>query len=442
MPNNIKIYPQAIEAERAVLCSILLDNAVMADVLEGVKPEDFFDKRNCILFKAMVRLYEQGNPVDVVTLTNKLKEEGILDEAGGYAYCLQLPDILPTASNASYYAEIIRKKSVLRKLIDVCTTISTICYSEPENVEETVDLAQEKIFDVSEERLSSGFVALPDTTEETAQYLQMISQGKLSYTGIPSGFTDLDKHTGGFQKADLIIVAGRPSMGKTAFVLNVAINAASTGQAVAVFSLEMSVKQLVLRVLSSVSGVDGYHLRTGYIKKGEWDKLANAFSSLENLPIYIDDTPMLSVLDVRARARKIKLEKNVSLIIIDYLQLIRGMRMESRVQEITEISRSLKILAKELNIPVIAVSQLNRGVETRDNKMPILADLRESGAIEQDADVILFIYRDEIYNEKTEEKNIARVKIGKQRNGPAGMTIKLSFFSDTMTFKDLAKGVA
>ena len=440
--SDIKIYPQAIEAERAVLCSILLDNAVMADVLENVRVEDFFDKRNSILFKTMARLYEQGSPIDVITLTNKLKEDGILDLAGGYSYCLELPDVLPTASNASYYAEIIRKKSVLRRLIDVCTTISTVCYSEPENVEEAVDLAQEKIFNVCEERLSSGFVALSDTTEETEQYLQRLSQGNTTYTGVPSGFADLDKYTSGFQKGDLVIVAGRPSMGKTAFALNVAINAASTGQAVAVFSLEMSVKQLVLRVVSSVSGIDNYHLRTGYMRKEEWDKLPNAFDHLRNLSIYIDDSPMLSVLDIRAKARKIKLEKNISLIIVDYLQLMKGTKTESRVQEITDISRSLKILAKELNIPVIAVSQLNRGVESRDNKMPMLADLRESGAIEQDADVILFIYRDEMYNEKTQEKNIARVKIGKQRNGPAGMTIKMSFFSDTMTFKDLAKGVA
>jgi len=440
--SDIKIYPQAIEAERAVLCSILLDNAVMADVLENVEAEDFFDKRNSILFKTMTKLYEQGNPIDVITLTNKLKEDGTLDLAGGYNYCLALPDVLPTASNASHYAQIIRKKSILRKLIDACTTISTICYGEPENIEETIDLAQEKIFDVCKKRLSSQFVALSDTTEKIEQYLQRLSQGNITYSGVPSGFADLDKYTSGFQKGDLIIIAGRPSMGKTAFALNVAINAASKGEAVAIFSLEMSVKQLVLRIISSISGIDNYHLRTGYMRKEEWDRLPAAFDYIRKLPIYIDDSPMLSVLDIRAKARKIKLEKNISLIIVDYLQLIKGMSRESRVQEITEISRSLKILAKELNIPVIAISQLNRGVETRENKMPILADLRESGAIEQDADVILFIYREEMYNENTPEKNIARVKIGKQRNGPAGMTIKMNFFSNTMTFKDLAKGVA
>jgi replicative DNA helicase len=391
----------------------------------------------------MVDLTERDEPVDLITLTHDLRKKKQLDSIGGASYLASLNDSVPTAANIEYYAKIVKEKAILRKLIQTSTEIITQSYEGRGEVEELLDDAERAIFEISENRVKPSFYPLKKIVKDSFEIFQKLYEKKELVTGVSSGFKELDRYTAGFQPSDLIIVAGRPSMGKTAFCLNIAQYAAIEHKIpVAIFSLEMSKEQLVIRMFCSEARVEGHRLRTGYLNESDWPKLTLAAGTLSEAPIFIDDTPALSVLELRAKARRLKGEHGLGLMVIDYLQLMKGRsKVESRQQEISEISRSLKALAKELNLPLIAVSQLSRRTEERQGMRPQLSDLRESGAIEQDADVILFIYRDEVYNraEDNPNKGKAEVIIGKQRNGPIGK-IELAFLDKFTCFKDLYKG--
>ncbi|HEY6368209.1 MAG TPA: replicative DNA helicase [Candidatus Binatia bacterium] len=436
--NLRKVPPQNLEAESSVLGGILLENDAVNIVLELLRPEDFYRESHRKVFRAMIELTDRSEPVDLITLSEYLKSRGELDTVGGSAYLASLADFVPTAANIAYYARIVREKSILRSLIRTATDIATRGYEEQGNVEEFLDTAEKVIFDISEKKIKASFVAVGDMIKDTLKTVERLYERKEMVTGVPTGYEDLDKLTAGLQPSDLIIVAGRPSMGKTAFSLNVAANAAFAGVGVAVFSLEMAKEQLVLRMLCSEARVNNSKVRSGYLAERDFPKLANAAGRLHEALIYIDDTPAISVLELRAKARRLVRDrtKKVGLIVIDYLQLMRGMGGASnREQEISEISRSLKALAKELVVPVIAISQLNRRVEDRGDRRPMMSDLRESGAIEQDADVIMFIYRDEVYNQNSEEKGKAEIIVAKQRNGPID-TVELTFLNEFMRFEN------
>ena len=436
--NLRKVPPQNLEAESSVLGGILLENDAVNIVLELLRPEDFYRESHRKVFRAMIELTDRSEPVDLITLSEYLKSRGELDAVGGSAYLASLADFVPTAANIAYYARIVREKSILRSLIRTATDIATRAYEEQGNVEEFLDTAEKVIFDISEKKIKASFVAVGDMIKDTLKTVERLYERKEMVTGVPTGYEDLDKLTAGLQPSDLIIVAGRPSMGKTAFSLNVAANAAFAGVGVAVFSLEMAKEQLVLRMLCSEARVNNSKVRSGYLAERDFPKLANAAGRLHEALIYIDDTPAISVLELRAKARRLVRDrtKKVGLIVIDYLQLMRGMGGASnREQEISEISRSLKALAKELVVPVIAISQLNRRVEDRGDRRPMMSDLRESGAIEQDADVIMFIYRDEVYNQNSEEKGKAEIIVAKQRNGPID-TVELTFLNEFMRFEN------
>ncbi len=436
----LRAYPQSIEAERALLCSLFLDNSKVGDILEIVDTKDFYDERNAAVFAVIKELYEENAPFDFITVTNALKEKDMLDKVG-VSYITSIIDYLPAPANAKYYAQIIYKKSILRSLIEISSEIANVCYEEPEDIEDVLNLAEKKIFEISSKK-TNRYIAVDEMTDETLEYIEALRKRQTVLTGVPSGFNDLDRMTNGFQNGDLIIIAGRPSMGKTAFVLNAALNAAiEHSKRIGIFNLEMTAKQLVLRMISSLSGIAVSSLRTGFVKNDEMDRVVSSLDKLKKIKFYIDDTSFLTVADIRTKARKMKMEKDINLLIIDYLQLIQGMgsNQRNRTQEISEISRSLKILAKELDIPIIALSQLNRAVESRDDKRPMMADLRESGAIEQDADLIMFIYRDEVYNRnKDDNKGKAEIIIGKQRNGPIG-NVELQFTKELATFRNLYK---
>ncbi len=436
---TLRAYPQSIEAERALLCSLFLDNSLFPEVIEIVDSSDFYDERNATLFNVIKELYDDNVPFDFITVKNALEEKGLLEKVG-VAYLTSIIDYLPAPANARYYAEIIYKKSVLRQLIHISSEIAEMCYEDPDNLEEVIDEAEKRIFEISSKKRSQ-YVAVGDMMAETLNYIEALRRRQTVLTGVPTGFTDLDKLTGGFQNGDLVIIAGRPGMGKTAFVVSIAVNAAlQYGKRIGIFSLEMTAQQLVLRMIASISGIGVFNLRTGMLSQEQLRQVGKALDKLKKAEIYIDDTSMMTSADIRTKARKMKMEKNIDMIIIDYLQLMHGRLTTgapNRVQEVSEISRSLKILAKELDIPIIALSQLNRGVESRDNKRPMVADLRESGSIEQDADVILLIYRDEVYNRNSADKGKAEIIIGKQRNGPQG-TVKLQFEDRTATFHNLA----
>jgi len=436
-----KTLPQNIEAEQAVLGGILIDNEAIHQVLEIVEVEDFYRESHRKIFLVFLELYEQNQPIDLVTVCEALQKKQQLEEVGGATFLASLVEVIPTASNIAYYAKIVKEKSILRKLITSATYIINQCVAPTdENIEEILDKAEQTIFEVSEERIQTSYYPLKDVIKSTFQTIQSITQKDSYITGIPTGFFDFDRLTSGFQPSDLIIIAGRPSMGKTAFALNIAANAASKHKIpVGIFSLEMSKEQLTTRMLCAEAKVDSQKLRSGFLAEHDWQLLIEAASVLSEAPIFIDDTPAISVLELRAKARRLKSEHNISLIIIDYLQLMKGKSgNERREQEISEISRSLKALAKELNIPVVALSQLNRKVEDRENKRPRLADLRESGAIEQDADLIAFLYRDEVYNQREDNPNrgVAEIIIGKHRNGPVGK-IKLAFLEKFTSFENL-----
>jgi replicative DNA helicase len=439
--------PANPEAEQSVLGAILVRPEVMDRVADLLTPKDFYRQAHSRIYQAILDLYNRHEPVDLVSVTALLKERGHLEGVGGPVFLAGLSEQVGFAANADYYARLVHDKAVLRRLLDCSQEIAGACLAPVENVEEFLDWAEHRVFQIAEAKIRLGFHPIEELVNKEMETLTAIwhrEAGRI--TGVPSGFKDLDNLTAGFQKSDLIIIAARPSMGKTALALNIAFNAAYPKEEnkpvpVAFFSLEMSKEQLVRRLLSSEGHIDASHLRRAFLTDQEWEDIQGAAGKLMDAPIYIDDTPAATVLEIRGKSRRLKAEGKLGLVIVDYLQLMRGRGdAPSREQEISEISRSLKALAKELAVPVIALSQLSRKVEDRDKyKRPILSDLRESGAIEQDADVVLFIYRDEVYREDSPDKGTAEVKIGKQRNGPSGQTIKLSFREKFTRFDNLER---
>ncbi len=432
-----KVPPQNLEAEQSVLGGILLDNQALNSVMEILRVEDFYREAHRKIFAAILDISEKSRPSDLVTLNDYLRDKKQIDAVGGAVYLASLVDTVPSAANIVHYSKIVKEKAILRNLIGTATDILTKSYNAGSDVDGLLDEAEHAIFEISENKIKPSFSPLKDLIKDSFRTIERLYEKKELITGVPTGFEKLDEMTSGLQKSDLIIIAGRPSMGKTAFALNIAQRAAiDSGIPVAIFSLEMSKEQLAFRMLSSEAMVDSQRLRRGYPGETDWPKLTTAAGRLAEAPIYIDDTAAISVLEMKAKARRLKAESGLGLLIVDYLQLMRaGGSRDSREQEISEISRSLKALAKELNIPVVALSQLNRQVEQRTNRRPQMADLRESGAIEQDADVIMFLYRDEVYNRTEENTGLAEVNIGKQRNGPTG-TVKLVFLEKFTRFEN------
>ena len=436
-----RIPPQNLEAEQSVLGSILLDNEALLKVLEILSPEDFYREAHRKIFLAMVEMFEKGEAIDIISLKDHLQMKKELDSVGGISYISSLAAAVPTAANVKHHARIIREKALMRGLVHAATEVIEMVYDGGLPADEMVDEAEKVIFEISDKRTTTTFSMMKDIIKDSFQMIENLYDSKRAVTGVPSGYRDLDEITTGFQRGDLIIIGGRPSMGKTTFALNIAQHVAiELGEPVAIFSLEMSKKSLAVRMLCAEAMVDANKVRKGFISKEDWHKLTTAAGRLAEAPIYIDDTSYLSVLEMRAKARRLKLEKgSLSLIIVDYLQLMKGRgNYERREQEISDISRSLKALAKELEVPVLALSQLNRAVEHRQDKKPSLADLRESGAIEQDADVILFLYREEVYDKEKKDpskRGKAEVIIAKQRNGPTG-EIPLTFLSSCTRFVD------
>jgi replicative DNA helicase len=431
-----RVPPQNIDAEQSILGAILIDNEALPKALEVLNSEDFYKQSHRKIFNVMIELFERSEPIDLITMTDNLKRKDDLEAVGGLSYLSSLVNMVPTAANIRYHSKIVREKALLRGLIRSATEIARKVYEENLDAEELIDYAEKSVFEISDKRIKASFVTLKEVIKDSFEMIEHLYDKKETVTGVPSGFRDLDDLTTGFQKGDLIIVGGRPSMGKTAFALNIAQHVGlEMREPVAIFSLEMAKEQLAFRMLCAEAMVNSNSIRKGFIKKEDWHKLTGAASNLTGAPIFIDDSSSINVLELRAKARRLKMEHGLSLVIVDYLQLMRGRgSFERREQEISEISRSLKALAKELSVPVIAVSQLNRSVEQRRPPTPMLADLRESGAIEQDADIILFLYRDEIYN-KEAKKGEAEVIIAKQRNGPTGI-VKLSFISNCTRFLD------
>lgn len=439
-----KVPPQNLDAEQSVLGGIMLDNQALNNALEILDADDFYSEAHRKIFSAIIELYNKSEPCDIITLSNILKNRTQLDQAGGISYLSALSDSVPSAANISHYAKIVKEKSILRKLIGTATEILHKSYTSSSDIDTVLDEAEHAIFEISENKIRPAFSPFKDLIKDSVKTIEKLYERKELVTGVPTGYEKLDDITSGLQKSDLIIIAGRPSMGKTAFAMNIAQYAAlEAGIPVAIFSLEMSKEQLALRMLSSEARVDSQRIRRGFLGEADWPKLITAAGRLSEALIFIDDTPAISALEMKAKARRLKSEVNLGLIILDYLQLMRGGGYkDSREQEISEISRSLKTLAKELNVPVIALSQLNRKVEDRTNKRPQMADLRDSGAIEQDADLIAFIYRDEVYDKSEEnpEKGMAEIIVGKQRNGPTGM-VKLAFQDKFARFENLARGI-
>ena len=438
---GIRVPPQNIEAEQAVLGSILLKDKAFSTVLEIIGGNDFYKVAHRIIFEALVDLFEKNEPQDLLTLSNLLNDQNKLEEIGGIAYLTSLTSIVPVTANIASYAKIIRQKSILRQLIQVNSDIAARCYEEQGDIDILVDEAEQAIFDIAGAKSSQHFIAVKHIVPKAFETVENLFKRKELITGVPTGYYDIDRITAGLQPSDLIILAARPSMGKTAFAMNIAQHAAMIEKiGVAIFSLEMSKEQLVMRLLSSVGKIDSQRIRTGRLQNDDWPKLTRAVGMLSEAPIYIDDTPAVSVLEMRAKVRRLAAQFDIGLVVVDYLQLMQGRgNTENRTQEISDISRSLKALAKEHHIPVLALSQLNRGLESRTDKRPMMADLRESGAIEQHADVICFIYRDEIYNksEDNPNKGSAEVIIGKQRNGPTGM-VKLTFLKEFTMFENMS----
>lgn len=432
-----RLPPHNLEAEQSVLGSLLIDRDAIIKVASILKPEDFYHSANGIIYQAILDLYNRREPTDFLTLSDELARKERLDLVGGVAYLSSLLNAVPTAVHVEYYSKIVERTATLRRLIDAGAQIVALGYREGIDTEEALDQAERILFEVSQRRGAREFESIADVLERFFDQIDYLQQHRGSVVGVGTGFADLDQLTGGLQRSDLIIVAARPSVGKTAFALGIAYGAAvQHGKTVGIFSLEMSAEQLVQRLLATETGVDSHRLRLGQIDDHEWDRVSRAFGRLAEAPIFIDDTPGLSVMDVRTKARRLQAEHGVDLLIIDYLQLMHGRRSENRVQEISEISRGLKGLARELNIPVIALSQLSRAVESRADHRPMLSDLRESGSIEQDADIVMFIYREEVYDPNTERKGIAEIIVAKHRNGPVG-TINLRFFEKTARFADL-----
>lgn len=438
-----RIPPQNIDAEQSVLGAILLDREAIYKAMRVLQPGDFYRESHRIIYETMLFLNEAGSPVDLITLSDQLRQQGDLEKVGGVAAVAMLAEMVPTAANVEYYARIVEEKSLLRTLINLSTRIAGMGYEEHEEPEKLIAEAEQMIMELGNRRTSQAFFTIKDIFLQTFPHLEFLYNNRGIITGVPTSFDDLDKICSGFQPSDFIILAGRPSMGKTSLGLCIGYNAAMKHNIpVAVFSLEMSKEQLAQRVLCAEAKVDQQRLRNGTLDEEDWLKLHETAGKLSKAPIYIDDTPSISIRQLRAKARQLKSEKGLGLIVIDYLQLLQGSRRsENRQQEISEISRSLKGLAKELQIPVLAMAQLSRSVEQRPNKRPVMSDLRESGSLEQDADMVMFIYRDEYYNPESEKKGIAEIIIAKHRNGPVG-SIELVFLKEYTKFVSIIKNTS
>ncbi|MBW6431717.1 replicative DNA helicase [Patescibacteria group bacterium] len=434
-----RVPPQNQEAEVSVLGSILLDKEAIIKVADILIPDDFYNDSYRIIYEHMIWLYEHHQPIDIVTLTNRLEERKQLEDIGGATLISQLANAVPSAAHVVNYAKIVGDKALLRRLITTANEVVTMAYDESDNPNEVLDKAEKKIFEVSEKHLKENFISLKSVLTESFDRIDELHKDKESLRGVSTGFKNLDSVLAGLQPSDLIIVAARPSMGKTAFALNVAHNVAVKDQVpVAIFSLEMSKEQLVDRLLASEAGIDSWKLRTGNLNDNDFLKINHAYGTLSEAPLFIDDSSMINVLEMRTKARRLQAEHGLGMIIVDYLQLMSGSNPENRVQEVSSISRSLKGLARELNVPVVALSQLSRAVEQRPSKIPQLSDLRDSGSIEQDADVVMFVYREDAYDEDTERKNIMDILVRKHRNGPIGQA-ELYFKKETQNIKSIDK---
>ena len=437
-----KIPPNDTEAEQAVIGSMLTDSDAVMLAIERLKPESFYREDNKLIFEAIINLYNMSQPIDLVTIKDELGSLGNFEKVGGYEYIATLPDKVPTTANVEKYIDIVEEKWNLRTLIKTANEIIELGYNPTEDVEDIMASAEKKIFDMIQNKNQKSYTPIKDVLVESFTKLEELYNQKSKITGVPTGFTDLDNKTAGLHGSDLILIAARPAMGKTAFALNIAAHAAIREKVpVAVFNLEMSKEQLGNRILCMEAMVDSNKIMTGKLDEEDWNKLAGVIGPISDAGIYIDDTPGISIMEIRTKCRKLKMEKNIGLIVIDYIQLVQGSsnkRNGNREQEIAEISRSLKILAKELNVPVIALSQLSRAVEQRPDHRPMLSDLRESGSIEQDADIVMFLYRDDYYNPETEEKDISEVIIAKHRAGSTG-TVKLLWMGNYTKFVNLAK---
>ena len=433
----MRSLPQSIEAEQSVIGSMIIDKSAIAQVAEKLTEDDFYRDGHKIIYKSIFEMFKNDMAVDLVTLLEYLKSTDQLEKAGGVTYITEVSSSVPTTATLSSYIKIVEEKSILRRLIKASTAIIEDSYNKQGEVEGVLDLAEKKIFDIAEKRSTSDFEALSDVLERGFLEIERLFNNKGQITGVPSGFTDLDAKTSGFQKGDMVLIAARPSMGKTTFALNIAENAAlREGKSVVIFSLEMPKEQLAYKLLCSEANVDMLKLRTGNLDDKDWENIARATGPLSKAKIYIDDTAGVTVMEMRSKCRRLKMEYGIDLILIDYLQLMSGSSSENRQQEVSEISRSIKALAKEMECPVIALSQLSRAPEQRADHRPMLSDLRESGSIEQDADLVMFLYRDEYYNKETEDKNMAECIVAKHRNGPVG-TVKMAFLGALSKFGDL-----
>ena len=437
-----KIPPNDTEAEQAVIGSMLIDRDAVILAIETLKEDDFYREDNKAIYSAMLNLYNRAEPIDIITVKEELVSIGKFEAVGGLEYLAELPEKVPTTANVDKYIKIVEEKAILRSLIKVSNEIITLGYDQTQEVENIMDEAEKKVFNVMQNRNQKGYTHIKDILIDAFAELEQLYNNKQQVTGVPTGFIELDYKTSGLHDSELIILAARPAMGKSAFALNIATNAAVRAKTpVAIFSLEMSKEQMTNRILCSEAMIDSNKLRTGKIEEDDWVKLVETLGPLSEAEIYIDDTPGISITEIRAKCRKLKLEKNIGMVIIDYLQLVQGTgnkRVGSREQEISEISRSLKILAKEINVPVIALSQLSRAAEQRPDHRPMLSDLRESGSIEQDADIVTFLYRDDYYNPDSENKNIAEVIIAKNRSGSTG-TVELLWLGSYTKFANIEK---
>lgn len=436
-----KIPPNDVEAEQAVIGSMLTDRDAVISAIEILKEEDFYREDNKTIYEAILNLYNRSEPIDIITLKAELTSMGMFEKIGGLEYIVGLPEKVPTTANVERYINIVKEKSELRRLIKAANEIIEQGYDPTENIDDIMNSAEKKIFNIMQDKDQKTYSAIKDVLVDAFTELEQLYNQKQHITGVPTGFIDLDYKMAGLHNSDLILIAARPAMGKSAFALNIATNAAVKAKVPAVlFSLEMSKEQMVNRILCSEAMVDSNKVRTGKIDDDDWIKLADTMGDLSEAPIYIDDTPGISIMEIRAKCRKMKIEKNIGLVVIDYLQLVQGSgkRGGSREQEIAEISRSLKILAKEINVPVIALSQLSRAPEQRPDHRPMLSDLRESGAIEQDADIVMFLYRDDYYNEDSEDKGLAEVIVAKHRAGSTG-TVKLVWLGNYTKFANMER---
>ncbi|ACV65012.1 replicative DNA helicase [Desulfofarcimen acetoxidans DSM 771] len=435
-----KIPPQNMEAEQSVIGSVFLDKEAIYKVMRIISPDDFYSESHKLIYEVILDLNDNSAAIDLLTVTESLRQRGHLDKIGGVTYIASLPGMVPTSANVEYYAKIVEEKSLLRTLISLASRIANMSYEGSENAQRLMDEAERMILELSSRRSASAFTPIKEILLKILEYIDYLSENKGAVTGVSTGFVDLDSICSGFQKGDLMILAARPSMGKTSLGLNVAQHAALHRKIpVAFFSLEMSKEQLVQRMLCAEAMVDQHKLRIGNLKEEDWEKINNTAAKLSGIPVFIDDTPAISIRELRAKARRLQAEHGLGLVVIDYLQLMQaGKKTDNRQQEIAEISRSLKSLAKEMKVPVLALAQLSRSVEQRQDKKPLLSDLRESGSLEQDADMVMFIYRDEYYNAESEKKGIAEIIVAKQRNGPTGI-VELGFLKEYTRFVNLAK---